>query len=276
MSKAQLAEYLQNPNVQAFLATLRDAEGTNQTGNPYQTRFGGKVDETLDLSKYPTFEYKQFTQTDGKKNVSGAVGAYQFITKTWKNLANQYGFKDFSPETQDMAAVALLQQNGALPHILKGDFATAVKKSNRTWASLPGSPYAQHTRSDDFIAKSLAKNMGQPLQEREVETASAEEVASFTPTPPTQEDPVQQPEPFKPTAIAELSDGTEVIPQSPREEQFLVDVANSDRTPEEKDRIARMGAMFAPTAYDVNFITQSRASLPTELDDQIRNLIREV
>lgn len=170
----QLEQYLENPNVQAFLAMIRDAEGTNQTGNPYQTRFGGKVDENLDLSKYPTFEYKKFKQTDGKTNVSGAVGAYQFITKTWANLAKQYGFKDFSPKTQDLAAIALLQQNGALPLILKGDFAGATKKSNRTWASLPGSPYAQHTRSNEYVQKSLSKHLGQDVDMGKYETQVAQ------------------------------------------------------------------------------------------------------
>lgn len=176
MSK-QLEQYLENPNVQAFLAMIRDAEGTNQTGNPYQTRFGGKVDENLDLSKYPTFEYKKFKQTDGNTNVSGAVGAYQFITKTWANLAKQYGFKDFSPKTQDLAAIALLQQNGALPLILKGDFAGATKKSNRTWASLPGSPYAQHTRSSEYVQKSLSKHLGQPVDmgKYDVQTTQSEQ-----------------------------------------------------------------------------------------------------
>lgn len=178
----QLEQYLENPNVQAFLAMIRDAEGTNQTGNPYQTRFGGKVDENLDLSKYPTFEYKKFKQTDGKTNVSGAVGAYQFITKTWANLAKQYGFKDFSPKTQDLAAIALLQQNGALPLILKGDFAGATKKSNRTWASLPGSPYAQHTRSNEYVQKSLSKHLGQPVEMGKYEVQTAQTQQSERPT----------------------------------------------------------------------------------------------
>jgi len=48
--------------------------------------------------------------------------------------------KDFSPKSQDIAAVALLAQNGALPHVLKGDIPTAVKKSGGTWASLPSAP----------------------------------------------------------------------------------------------------------------------------------------
>ena len=47
--------------------------------------------------------------------------------------------------------------------ILKGDFDTAVKKANRTWASLPGSPYAQHTRSNEYVAQSLAKHLGEDV-----------------------------------------------------------------------------------------------------------------
>ena len=213
MSK-QLEQYLDNPNVQAFLAMIRDAEGTNQTGNPYQTRFGGKVDENLDLSKYPTFEYKKFKQTDGKTNVSGAVGAYQFITKTWANLAKQYGFKDFSPKTQDLAAIALLQQNGALPLILKGDFQGATKKSNRTWASLPGSPYAQHTRSSEYVAKSLSKHLGQPVDmgKYDVNTAQTQQPEQNTPEPPkmsatvnsTSQTPVATQVASKPTLWAKI------------------------------------------------------------------------
>lgn len=156
----ELEGYLDNPNVQAYLAMIRDAEGTSKTADPYRTRFGGKVDASLDLNKYPTFQYKEFTQTDGKKNKSGAVGAYQFITKTWAGLADQYGFKDFSPRTQDLGAIALLKQSGALQHIVNGDFNKAVQKSNKTWASLPGSPYAQKTRSEQYVMNSLQTHLG--------------------------------------------------------------------------------------------------------------------
>lgn len=163
MSQEQLRQHLSNPNVQAFLGLLRDTEGTSKGVDPYRV-YGGSAKKQLDdLSKVPSFTKWGFNQTDGKKNTSSATGAYQFLGRTWNNLAKQYGFKDFEPETQDMAAVALLIQNGALPHILKGDFDTAVKKSNKTWASLPGSPYAQHTRSNEYVQKSLAKHLGQPV-----------------------------------------------------------------------------------------------------------------
>lgn len=158
----QLEKYLDDPNVQAFLGMLRDAEGTARTANAYKTRFGGAVDDALDYEKGPTFVKRSFTQTDGKKNKSGAVGAYQFIEKTWKGLAKNYGFKDFSPRTQDLAAIALLKENGALPYIMRGDFKAAEKRAGKTWASLPSSPYAQHKRSDEFVTASLARHLGTP------------------------------------------------------------------------------------------------------------------
>lgn len=184
----QLEKYLDDPNVQAFLAMLRDAEGTSKTKNAYKTRFGGAVDESLDYDGKPTFVKKEFTQTDGKKNKSGAVGAYQFIEKTWNGLAKNYGFKDFSPRTQDLAAIALLKENGALPFITRGEFKAAEKRAGRTWASLPSSPYAQHKRSADFVEQSIAKHLGQGVE-------PTEEVAQYENTTIPKNNPlVEQPQ----------------------------------------------------------------------------------
>ena len=98
------------------------------------------------LQSHPNIR-KSFVQTDGKSNVTTAAGRYQFLKGTWDGVARQYGLKDFSPQNQDIAALALMAQNGSLPYVLKGDFQTAVKKSGGTWASLPSSPYAQPKRS---------------------------------------------------------------------------------------------------------------------------------
>lgn len=161
MSK-ELESYLDNKNVQAFLGLIRDTEGTSKGVDPYRVYGGSAKNQIKDLSK-PDFKRWGFTQTDGKKNTSSASGAYQFLERTWNGLAKQHGLKDFSPRSQDLGAIALLKQSGALDAILKGDFDTAVKKANRTWASLPGSPYAQHTRSNDYVAKSLAKHLGEDV-----------------------------------------------------------------------------------------------------------------
>ena len=158
----QLENYLEDKNVQAFLALIRDAEGTAKGADPYRVYGGSAKNQIKDLSK-PDFKRWGFTQTDGKKNTSSASGAYQFLERTWNGLAKQYGLTDFSPRSQDLGAVALLKQSGALDAVVKGDFDTAVKKANRTWASLPGSPYAQRTRSNDYVAQSLAKHLGEDV-----------------------------------------------------------------------------------------------------------------
>lgn len=161
MSK-ELESYLDNKNVQAFLGLIRDTEGTAKGADPYRVYGGSAKNQIKDLSK-PDFKRWGFTQTDGKKNTSSASGAYQFLERTWNGLAKQHGLTDFSPRSQDLGAIALLKQSGALDAILKGDFDTAVKKANRTWASLPGSPYAQHTRSNEYVAQSLAKHLGEDV-----------------------------------------------------------------------------------------------------------------
>lgn len=154
-TRQELEQALQNPNVRKFLDLLAYTEGT--TGNGYYTAFGGG--RLAHLNDHPRYS-KTFKQTDGKTNKTSAAGRYQFLRGTWDGLAKQYGLKDFSPRNQDLGAVALLAQNGSLPHLLKGDFAKAVSKSGGTWASLPSSPHPQPTKSwkkvNDFLGGKIA------------------------------------------------------------------------------------------------------------------------
>lgn len=149
-SRDQLLAYSQNPNVRQFLDAIAQAEGT--TG--YDTAFGGGTIPSLD--DHPRQLY-DFTQTDGQRNKTSAAGRYQFLQKTWDDVASQLGLSDFGPQSQDIAAVELLRRNGALEPLLQGDFDTAVQRSGSTWASLPSSPYAQPKRSPGFIASALDK-----------------------------------------------------------------------------------------------------------------------
>lgn len=158
----ELEPYLNDKRVNAYLNMLMDAEGTSKYANPYATAGGGKV-VLNDLSRVGGFPKWGFTQTDGKKNTSSAAGAFQFLNSTYDDLRRQgYEVNDFQPRTQRLAAIALLKQNGALPHIVNGDFSTAIKKSAGTWASLPGSPYAQKTRDTKFVQQSLQKHLNDP------------------------------------------------------------------------------------------------------------------
>lgn len=46
-----------------------------------------------------------------------------------------------------MGALFLIKRRGALEDVIAGRFESAVKKCNREWASLPGSPYGQPTKT---------------------------------------------------------------------------------------------------------------------------------
>ncbi|MGQ0896219.1 hypothetical protein ACT4ZS_14820 [Acinetobacter baumannii] len=140
-TRENFEKLLGSPNVQKMLDLIANAEGVQ---HGYNTLFGNERFD--DLSRHPNIK-KQFKQTDGQVKNTTAAGRYQFLKDTWDGVAKDLGLKDFSPKNQDIAAVALLAQNGALPSVLKGDFKTAVQKSGSTWASLPSSPYAQPKRS---------------------------------------------------------------------------------------------------------------------------------
>jgi lysozyme len=79
--------------------------------------------------------------------VSTAAGAYQFIKPTWVRLRDRLKLPDFSPLSQDLAAVALLDEVGALDLIYAGDIEGAIYKSSKIWASLPGSTAQQNPKA---------------------------------------------------------------------------------------------------------------------------------
>jgi muramidase (phage lysozyme) len=138
MDVIDLLDYSQNQNVRAFLRMLRHGEGTSGEDG-YQIMFGGEK-----FSSFSDHPRRKITKPMGKTKItSTAAGAYQFLERTWDGLVRQYGFKDFSPENQDLAAIALIVGRGAIQDVIAGRFETAVLKCNREWASLPGSPYGQ-------------------------------------------------------------------------------------------------------------------------------------
>ncbi|WP_396232150.1 glycoside hydrolase family 104 protein [Acinetobacter baumannii] len=144
-TRENFEKLLGSPNVRKMLDLIANAEGVQ---HGYNTLFGNERFD--DLSRHPNIS-KEFTQTDGKKNRTNAAGRYQFMKDTWDDVSKQLGLKDFSPRNQDIAAVALLARNGALPSVLKGDLKTAVQKSGGTWASLPSSNYPQKKRTWDDL-----------------------------------------------------------------------------------------------------------------------------
>ncbi len=143
---------LQNENVQAFLVLIRTGEGTLGP-NGYRTMFGGGL--FTDFSDHP----RQAITRSGI--TSTAAGAYQFLSRTWDEMASKYDLPDFSPASQDIAAVGLIKRRGALADVIAGRFTAAINKCNREWASLPGSPYGQPTLTYSRALQVLAANGGE-------------------------------------------------------------------------------------------------------------------
>jgi muramidase (phage lysozyme) len=125
---------LNNSNVQALLRVIRTGEGT--TGeNGYRTLFGGGLFDGF--ADHPRIMVKSSGYT------STAAGAYQFIVSSWDETKRVMNLPDFSPRSQDLAALGRIAARGALEDAKAGNFETAIKKIAREWASLPGSPYGQ-------------------------------------------------------------------------------------------------------------------------------------
>lgn len=121
-------------NVRAFLQLIRSAEGTAGEDG-YNTLFG--------YEKFEGYDDHPRTLVVKSGYRSTAAGAYQIIEPTWNDLARKHGFTDFTPETQDKAAILLIKQAGAYDMVKRGDIQGAIQKTNKVWASLPGSPYGQ-------------------------------------------------------------------------------------------------------------------------------------
>jgi len=138
-------ELLQRPQVRALLNTIRYAEGTPGEAG-YQTMFGGGKFDTSKGWRHP-----DKVISSGGYN-SAAAGAYQFMPGTWQGTAKALGLPDFSPKSQDLAALYLIdKKRGALDPFLKGEkFGTVLNKLAPEWAALPtssgGSYYGQPSK----------------------------------------------------------------------------------------------------------------------------------
>lgn len=140
---------LQNPNVKAFSVLVRTGEGT-LGANGYRTLYGGSL--------FGSFADHPRTKITAGGYTSTAAGAYQILAGTWDEMQAKYNLPDFSPDSQDVAFIGLLRRRGALADVIAGRFDAAIRKCNREWASLPGSPYGQPTLTWDRARAVLAQN----------------------------------------------------------------------------------------------------------------------
>ncbi len=122
-------------NVEKFLKLITFTEGTDRQGTPYNELFGFK--DFVGYEEHPNIKvpYGHTTST--------AAGRYQILKKT----ADFLGMESFTPEAQDAAAIQLIHNRHAYDDVIAGNWEEAIKKCNKEWASLPGSPYGQPTHT---------------------------------------------------------------------------------------------------------------------------------
>jgi muramidase (phage lysozyme) len=127
-------------NVSAFLQTIRVSEGTSGSDGYSILVGGGHFDSFADHPRRLVYIASIGTN-------SSAAGAYQILRRTWDGVAAKLSLPDFSPASQDRAAVELIRERGALADVRAGRFADAVTKCRKEWASLPGAGYGQRENS---------------------------------------------------------------------------------------------------------------------------------
>lgn len=268
-TRAQLEQYLKDPNVRKMLGLISYTEGTQKHGAA--TAFGGgKLSSLADHPRYS----KEFKQTDGTTNKTSAAGKYQFLKGTWDGVAKQYGLNDFGAHNQDLAAVALLESRGAIPALLKGDFKTAIQKTGKEWASLPTSTYAQGKKSWGSVNKFLNGELGDTSSLTNQEPTQAFDVTSLFPMPtagviPPQQNLQQLPDPqelissiFKPADMVGYTkpgeqtpiltvDGKLAAPENEKEFNMFSQIAGMGLSPADESIKAKAAGLIAKAQQGV-------------------------
>jgi muramidase (phage lysozyme) len=145
--------------VAAFLYMIRASEHVYPrdvvNDDCYGIFYGGA--RFSDFSEHPviTGEMKPVPLSDAMCRAAGrapgcvttAAGAYQIIRPTWIRMRDKLGLTDFSPASQDRAAIELLEESGAMERLGLDDILGAISKASTVWASLPGSTAQQNPKT---------------------------------------------------------------------------------------------------------------------------------
>jgi muramidase (phage lysozyme) len=136
----------------AFLDMIAVPEGTSAT-NGYRVMFTGKLFD----NGYVDHPRKRHSANG---LTSDAAGRYQFLSTTWDECKRALNLPDFSPASQDQAAIYLIQRRGALTHVETGDIVAACNLLSYEWASLPPGRYGQPSISFDQASKTFQEKGG--------------------------------------------------------------------------------------------------------------------
>ena len=141
MPRIQLAD----KNLPAFLDMIAVSELGSvvlaESDDGYDVIVGSLPGHVVTFESYADHPRKLVEVQPGL--VSSAAGRYQILAKYFTAYKLQLGLPDFGPVSQDMIAIQMIKECGAMALISAGRFARAVTKCNSRWASLPGAGYLQ-------------------------------------------------------------------------------------------------------------------------------------
>jgi muramidase (phage lysozyme) len=159
----QAPTYINDANRRAALRTVMACEGTADAGG-YAALYGSTAARPKTFTGFADHPRiaQRISATDQRWTT--AAGAYQFMAvspipgggstrvNTWDRIKAKLNLPDFSPESQDRAALELFAEAGALADVDAGRIMDAFAKVRRQWASLPGANYeGQGMRSQSFV-----------------------------------------------------------------------------------------------------------------------------
>lgn len=141
-----------HPNVVAMLRVVRQGE-SSQSDVAYSMIVGGG--RFSDFSDHP----RQYRTINGAR--TSAAGAHQITATTWGDVQPAMHLPDFSPRSQDIAALGRIAYRGALPDVLAGRLSDAVAKLRNEWTSLPGAAEQNRMQSMEISRQIFAAYGGQ-------------------------------------------------------------------------------------------------------------------
>ena len=149
-------------NRRAFLAMIAACEGTDRAGG-YACLYGSTPSRPRTCSSVADHPRKAQRISDSDPRWTTAAGRYQFMAvsplptggstrvDTWDRIKRKLSLPDFSPASQDAAALELIREAGALADVDAGRVLVAARKCRGIWASLPGAGYNQPERGESFV-----------------------------------------------------------------------------------------------------------------------------
>lgn len=158
-----------NANRKAFLDMIAFSEGVREGQHPTTVHDGYDVIVTgtdgpetfLNFADHPFARGRRPKQINSKGLYSTASGRYQFMLKDWDHYRKQLNLSDFGPVSQDLWAIQLIRERGALPLIDAGSFKEAVNACRNLWASLPGAGYGQRENALNRLETAYLSSGGQ-------------------------------------------------------------------------------------------------------------------